>query len=128
MSDPIAQALTAVLNSQAVRKPTARVVYSKTNYAVCKILEQYGFVDGVERAGKKDKKYLEVTLKYGADRLGVIHTVRRVSKPGKRVYAGYRELHWPQGVLIVVSTPDGIMAAHEAKKKKLGGELICSVS
>lgn len=125
--DIISQAFTSVTNAQSARKAVAKIPYSRINHEIFKILETYGFVDGVERGGKKDKKYLSVSLLYNEDKSGKLHEVKRISKPGKRVYAGYRELRWPQGVLIIISTPRGIMPAHKAKKQKLGGELIVSV-
>jgi small subunit ribosomal protein S8 len=128
MSDTIAQVLTSIVNAQAARKPAVKVIYSKMNHSLLKVLAQHGFVGAIERAGKKEKKYLEVTLKYSEEnKAGVIQSLRRVSKPGRRIYQGYHQLRWPQGVLMIISTPQGVMSALEAKKKKLGGEIICSV-
>lgn len=125
--DIIAQALTSTMNAQAAQKTVTKIPYSRINYEIFKILEAYGFIGGVERAGKKEKKYLSISLLYDENRSGKFHEIKRISKPGRRVYSGYRELRWPQGVLVVVSTPQGIMPAYQAKKKKLGGELIFSV-
>ena len=128
MSDIIGQALVSTANALAVRKTTAKIPYSRINHEIFKVLERHGFIARVERACKKEKKYLDITLKYSDDRSGAFRKVRRLSRPGKRIYAGYRELKWPRGVLLVISTPQGVMTGPEAKKRKLGGELICSIS
>ncbi len=125
--DTIANLLVSLRNAQAVRKPSVKVLYSKMNQAILQILDKKGFVAGLEKAGRKDDKYFEVKLKYAQDNAGAIREASRISRPGKRVYAGYQELKWPTGSLLIVSTPEGVMTGDEAKKKKLGGELICLI-
>lgn len=124
--DTIANMLTAIRNAQAVKKETVKVPYSKFKFELAEIFRQLGFLLAVNRGGKKEKKYLEITLKYQNGR-GAITQLKRLSKPGQRLYAGFAELRWPKGTTLIVSTPKGLMTGEQARKNKLGGELICLI-
>ncbi|TAK04987.1 30S ribosomal protein S8 [Patescibacteria group bacterium] len=128
MTDPIADMLTRIRNAAKVRKPDLTLPYSRMKLSIAQILVQEGFIAAVETRGENIKKELRLVLKYDG-RESTIHGVSRVSTPGRRVYIGYKEI--PQvrsgyGVAIL-STPSGIMSGAQARKQKVGGELLCEV-
>lgn len=129
--DTIANLLSSIKNSSMVKKSSLEVPYSKINEKILKILKEKGFLEGVKVFKHKDSvfKGLHVDLKYTEAKKPFISEAKRVSKPGRRVYMGSRELEIVRngyGVGIV-STSRGLMSVDEAKKKKLGGEVICEV-
>jgi small subunit ribosomal protein S8 len=135
MLDLITDMLNKIRNSQAVFKDMVSVPFSNINYGIAKILEENKFVGKVDKKGKKDKREIDIELKYEQDiesrqkKIPVITTIKRISKPGKRIYRGYDEIKMSGGSkgIIIVSTPKGLMIAKEAKKKKLGGEVIVEI-
>lgn len=125
--DPISDMLTRIRNAAAVKKTEVRLPYSNIKFAIGKILAAEGFVASVNKTDEGHGE-IHITLKYenGASR---IRNVRRVSSPGNRVYSGYADLPRvlsDQGIAIV-STSQGIMTNKEARKRRLGGEVICNV-
>ncbi|MEK7520578.1 MAG: 30S ribosomal protein S8 [Patescibacteria group bacterium] len=116
-------------NAQAVKKESVKIPSSNLSEAILAALAKNGFVESFEKKGKGVKKYLDVKLKYGEDGLGKIGSVKLVSKPSRRIYAGYRELRPVKSGLglLVVSTPRGIMSGKEARKMKLGGEVLFEI-
>jgi small subunit ribosomal protein S8 len=110
-----------------VKKPEVRIPYSNMKFAIAKILASEGFVSGTEKVDNGFGEIL-ITLKY--DDVGsAISNIRRVSKPGRRSYSGYHTLprvRSDHGIAIV-STSQGIMTNKEARKRKLGGEVLCEV-
>ncbi len=128
MTDPIADMLTRIRNAAKVHKPDLTLPYSRMKFAIAKLLAQEGFVAGAESRGEGVKREIRLVLKYDG-RESLIRGVSRISTPGRRVYVGYKEI--PQirsgfGVSIL-STPGGIMTGAEARKRKVGGELLCEV-
>ncbi len=128
MTDPIADMLSRIRNAAKVRKPDLSVPYSGMKLAIAKILAAEGFLDGVEVAGDGAKKQLRLALKYDG-RDAVIHGLTRVSTPGRRIYVGYRDIPRVRSGygISILSTPSGLMTGHEARKRKVGGELLCEV-
>lgn len=128
MTDPIADMLSRIRNAAKVRKPDLAVPYSGMKLAIANILAAEGFLDGVEVAGDGTKKQLRLALKYDG-RDAVIHGLTRVSTPGRRVYVGYRDIPRVRSGygISILSTPSGLMTGHEARKRKVGGELLCEV-
>ncbi len=127
--DPIADMLTRIRNAQAVGHETVSFPYSKMKAGIMAIFEKERFIDSYERKGKNIRKSIVVKLKYGKDGASAIGSLERVSKPGKRIYKKASEL-FPvrQGFgVMIVSTPEGLLTGKEARKKKLGGEIICKV-
>lgn len=126
MTDPIADMFIRIKNAQAVNKDTVLVPYSKFKMEIAKLLLANGFIKNIIRKGKKTKKHIEIQLLYDKDNKGKIEEIRRVSRPSKRVYAGYRDINpIRQGRgLAFISTPGGIITDKEARKKKAGGEII----
>lgn len=128
MTDPISDMLTRIRNASAVVKPEVRIPYSKTKFAVAKILAEAGYIVSVDKDGEGVHAEIVVGLKYDG-RIPAIRNLKRVSTPGCRVYAGYSDLPRvlsDQG-LAIVSTSQGIMNNKEARRRKLGGEVICEV-
>lgn len=126
--DPVADMLTKIRNAQMMLHPMVSVSFSDFKYEVAKILEKYGFVERVEKKGRKVKKTMDIYLKY-QDKVPAIAGLKKISKPGQRIYSGFQtmpRLKKNSGIL-VVSTPKGVMSDVEARKQKLGGEAICEI-
>lgn len=128
MTDPIADMLTRLRNAAAIRKEEVVLPHSRMKYEIAKILEKEGFVSGVEKVDGKPAPQLKVALKYDKDGSAFRH-VQRVSKPGRRVYAAKTEL--PKVLndlgIAIVSTSAGMMTNKEARKRGLGGEVVCEI-
>lgn len=128
MTDPISDMLIRIKNAQAVRHPTVDVPYSKLKYQIATILQKEGFVEKIERKLRKQKKFLRIFLKY-EDNQPAIKGIKRISKPGRRVYLPYKKIRAPKGGLgiAIISTSCGVMTDKEARRRKLGGEILCEI-
>lgn len=128
MTDPICDMLNRIRNAQAVLKDTVNIPFSDLKYEIAKILEKQGFVAEVEKKGKKMRRTIEVTLKYDANQ-SVISDLKRISRSGQRIYKKAKEIKPVKGGygVAVISTPKGLMTDKEARRKKLGGEIICEI-
>ncbi|MEK7452892.1 MAG: 30S ribosomal protein S8 [Patescibacteria group bacterium] len=129
MTDPIADMLTRIRNAKAIGKPMVHIPYSKMKMSIVDVLKKEGFIDAFEKKGKKIRKLIEIKLKYNNDGVSYIFDLQRVSKPSQRIYRGYDELFSVrQGFGIsILSTSMGVMSNKEARKNKVGGELLCQV-
>jgi small subunit ribosomal protein S8 len=129
MTDPIADLLARIKNALMVRKKFTTAPYSKMKIAILKILKEKGLIENIKLRGEGVKKELVIYLKYDENGEPLIEDLIRVSKPGRRIYAGYRDLKpLKRGFAFrIVSTNRGIMTDEEARKRKLGGEIICEV-
>ena len=127
MSDPISDMLTRIRNAGRALLPAVELPHSRMKESVAKILKSEGYVADVAVEGNKIKK-LKIYLKYQGKK-GVIEGLKRVSRPGLRRYVGSTEI--PRVLsgmgVSIVSTPEGMMTGAQAKKKNLGGELLCYV-
>lgn len=127
MTDPIADFLTRIRNAQLATQPETVVPYSKFKYAVAQLLEREGWITGlaVADAGKT----LRILLKYYQGK-PVISTLKRISTPGRRVYAPRTELPRVKNGfgMAIISTSKGLMTSDEARKAKLGGEILCEIT
>jgi small subunit ribosomal protein S8 len=121
--------LTRLRNGSQAKHATVDVPFSKVKLAIAKILVDEGYIAGWDIQGDGLRKYLRVQLKYDTDRRPVMNGLRRVSKPGLRVYAGMHDIPRVLGGMgtVVVSTNRGIMSGREARRRHLGGELIAEV-
>lgn len=129
MTDPIADLINQIKNAGAVKKAAVSVPFSNFKLSIAEKLKDAGFVKAVEKKGKKVKKTLDITLKYGDDGKAHIQGVKRVSTPGQRIYRGFKDIipvKYGFGSLIL-STPKGIMTDKEAKKEKVGGEALFQI-
>lgn len=130
MTDPIADLLTRVRNAIGARQTSCEIPASLEKESILKILKQEGFIRDFVRKQMPVQDTLVVFPKYlGRNQKSVVNTMRRVSKPGRRVYKRHDELKPVLGGLgvSIVSTPGGIMTDKLAREKKLGGELLCEV-
>jgi len=131
MTDPIADMLTRIRNANTAQRETVSMPGSKLKESLAHILEREGFIAGYEvrRADGCPGSTLEITLKYSADRSRSIGGIRRVSKPGLRIYARADKIPRVLGGMgvAVVSTSHGLMTDREARKRHLGGEVLCHV-
>ncbi|AAM25421.1 MAG: 30S ribosomal protein S8 [Caldanaerobacter subterraneus] len=129
MTDPIADMLTRIRNANLARHETVEIPSSKMKKAIAMILLKEGFVKAVEEIDDGKGGILKITLKYGPNKERVISGLKRISKPGLRVYAKHDELPRVLGGLgiAIISTSKGIMTDKEARKAGLGGEVICYV-
>ncbi|MGA2853664.1 MAG: 30S ribosomal protein S8 [Verrucomicrobiota bacterium] len=127
MSDPISDMLTRIRNAGRALLPAVELPHSRMKESVAKILKSEGYVADVSVEGNVIKK-LKIRLKYQGKK-NVIEGLKRVSRPGLRRYAGSTEI--PRVLsgmgISIVSTPEGVMTGAEARKKNLGGELLCQV-
>lgn len=128
MTDPITDMLNRIRNAQAVLKETAAVPFSNLKYELARILKKRGFIDKVEKRRRKTKRTILLTLKY-ENKEPVIKGLKRISKPGRRFYVSTRDIRAVRSGygLSIISTSKGLMTDKEARKKKLGGEVICEV-
>ena len=132
MTDPIADMLTRIRNASLARHDRTEMPASRMKEAVAKILKTEGFIADVrssEGSEHEGAKSLTIVLKYGRDRTSAIDGVRRVSRPGRRVYVRHDDI--PRVLsglgISILSTSHGIMSDREARRQKLGGELLCEV-
>ena len=136
--DPISDMLISIKNAQAVGHPTVSVPFSSLKYEIAKILGKEGFIKKVEKKGRGVKKFLEITLKYDGKvpvaseaRQGrpAISDLKRISKPGQRIYLPYKKIKKvKEGLgIAIISTSKGLMTNKEARKRKMGGEVLCEI-
>ncbi len=129
MNDPIADMLTRIRNAQGVRMKTVTMPASRTKLAIAEVLKEEGYILNFRESGDGASKELEVELKYMGGR-GVIDQLRRVSKPGRRLYFGASDLPRVQDGLgiAIVSTSKGVMSDSRARREGHGGEVLCTVA
>jgi small subunit ribosomal protein S8 len=129
MNDPIGDMLTRIRNAQMRRKSTVHTPASKLRAWVLDVLADEGYIRGYEKISSDDGHgAIEISLKY-FDGIPVIRELKRVSKPGRRVYLGVKDIpQVRQGLGVsIVSTPQGVMSDANARAKNIGGEVICTV-
>ncbi|MBO4783363.1 MAG: 30S ribosomal protein S8 [Lachnospiraceae bacterium] len=130
MSDPIADMLTRIRNANSAKHDTVEVSSSKMKLAIAKILLDEGYIRSYELVDDGNFKNIKITLKYGADKNDkVISGIKRISKPGLRVYASKDELPRVLGGLgvAIISTNQGVITDKEARKLQVGGEVLAFV-
>jgi small subunit ribosomal protein S8 len=121
--------LTRIRNGLMVRKPYVLVPSSKIKVAIAQILLEEGFIQGYEVTNERPQPNIRLWLKYDDKRKPIVSGLRRISRPGRRVYSGKRELPWVLSGLgiAIVSTPKGVMTDREARRTGVGGEILCYV-
>lgn len=132
VSDPIADMLTRIRNALMVGKPTVAIPHSKMKAEIARILQDEGYIEGYEVGDEKPVRMITIQLKYyGSRRMRrpVITNLSRVSKPGRRVYRSRRDL--PRVLsgtgIAIMTTPKGVMTAQQARRERVGGEVLCYV-
>lgn len=128
MVDPIADMFNRIRNAQMVGKPVVLVPFSNIKFNIAQILEKNKFIDKVDKKGRKTGRFLDITLKYN-NKTPVISGIKKFSKPGQRIYLPFGEIKPVMGGygIAIISTSKGLMTNKEARKQKLGGELICEI-
>ncbi|MDQ4148980.1 MAG: 30S ribosomal protein S8 [Actinomycetota bacterium] len=129
MTDPIADMLTRIRNANTASHDTVDIPASKQKAEIARILKEEGYVEDVEMISDGPHEMIRITLKYAADRAKTIHGVKRVSKPGLRVYARSNKLPKVLGGMgvAILSTSSGVMTGREAAERRLGGEVIAHI-
>src|SRR3989344_7001275 len=125
--DTIADMLIRIKNGQSAKKEAVSFGYSQLRWEIAKILERTQYVGVASKKGRKNKKLIEVGLLYDPTTgKPVVSDVRRMSKLGRRLYRGFREIYTPRNGfgIAVYSTPKGLLTDREARKEKVGGEVL----
>jgi small subunit ribosomal protein S8 len=129
MTDPIADMLNRISNGLLARHKQVTVPSSKIKVAVARILKEEGYIKNYQVTRDEPQPTLRIVLKYDDDRQPIISKLQRVSKPGRRIYVGRDDIPWVlngMGVAIL-STPRGIITGQQARRLKVGGEVLCYV-
>jgi len=129
MTDPIADMLTRIRNGSAARHASVEVPSSKMKLEIARLMTDLGYVAGYETKRGEHSDVIVIELKYGKNRERVISGIKRVSKPGRRVYANKETLPKVLGGLgtAIISTSRGLLTSADARKQGLGGEVICFI-
>jgi small subunit ribosomal protein S8 len=127
LSDPLGDMLTRIRNGQTANKSAIKSPASKLRVSVLEVLQREGYIRGYEREAEGHEE-LSIALKYH-NGVPVIREIKRVSKPGRRVYSGFKELPRVYNGLgiAIVSTPRGVLSDSEARDAHVGGEVLCTV-
>jgi small subunit ribosomal protein S8 len=129
VSDPIADMLTKIRNASMAGFEKVDITSSKLKLEIVKILKNEGYIKNFKKVTQDDLNVLRVYLKYDEKAQPIIHGIQKISTPGRRVYAGYKNL--PRVLngygTLIVSTSVGVTTGRKAAEKKVGGELICTV-
>jgi len=128
-TDPVADLLTRIRNANTANHQTVDIPASRTKQAIAAILKDEGFIDDVERVNEGPQGTLRIKMRYGPEKEKVITGLRRISRPGLRVYTAKTEIPRVLGGLgiVIISTSKGIMSGKRAKKLGVGGEVLAYV-
>jgi len=128
MTDPISDMLTRIRNANILKRDTVFIPHSKIKFEIAKVLSENNFVGAVSRKGRKIKKFLEIKL-LRENGIASLTGLKRLSRPSQRLYVKSDEIRSVKSGygLVIISTSKGLMSNKDAKKVKLGGELICEV-
>ncbi len=129
MTDPIADMLTRIRNAVRVERPYVEMPLSKVKRGVAEVLKREGFIWDWKEVEADPVQQLRIELKYGPNGEHVIQHVKRISKPGRRIYSKAKELRPVLNGLgiCILSTSNGVMSDREARQKNVGGEVLCEV-
>lgn len=129
MTDPVADMLTRIRNAIHIESPHVDIPHSSEKVGIAQALQREGYIWDFEVIEGTPRNTLRINLKYGPNGERVIQQIVRVSKPGRRVYAGSRNLpNVLQGLgIALISTSKGILSSREAKKQGVGGEVLCTL-
>ncbi len=129
LSDPIADMLTRIRNAAMVQRTQVAMPSSKMKISIAQILTEEGFIAGFNVSDAVPQPQLVLDLKYTGKGKSVISGLERISKPGRRVYTGYSDIPWVRSGLgiSILSTPKGLMTGRNARRARVGGEVLCNV-
>ncbi len=128
-TDPISDMLTRIRNAAAAGKAEALIPYSKLKHNLANIMLEEGYIAGASVDEKGSFKHLQIKLKYDSRGEAVIIGIKRISKPGQRIYVPVSEIPKANGGLgvTILSTSKGLMSDRKARKEKYGGEVVCQI-
>lgn len=128
MTDPISDMLNRIRNAQMAGKPQVSIPFSNSKFNIAEILEKNKFIDKAEKRGRKINRFIDIVLRYD-NKVPAISGLKKVSKTGQRIYLSSREIKPVMDGygISIVSTPKGLMTNKEARKQKLGGEVLCEI-
>lgn len=129
ITDPVSDMLTRIRNANAAGKPTVSIPSTKVLAEIARVITEEGYVEGYTVEDTKPQKTLTITLKYGKRRARILRGIKRISKPGLRIYSSVKDLPRVLGGLgtAVISTSKGMMCDRDARKAGVGGEVICYI-
>lgn len=129
VNDPISDMLTRIRNAGMARQAETTMPATKILVAIATILKEEGYIENFRVVEKRPQDQLVVQLRYGPDKRHTIREIKRISKPGLRVYAGKNDIPRVRSGLgiAIVSTPQGVLTGYEARRRGIGGEVLCTV-
>jgi len=129
VTDPIADMLTRIRNAIAVRHRLVLVPASKMKVAIARILKEEGYIEDYEVTRDRPQPMIRIWLKYADNREPVLTGLKRISKPGCRIYVGRRDIPWVlSGMgIAILSTPKGVLTDRQARRMGVGGEVLCYI-
>jgi small subunit ribosomal protein S8 len=129
LTDPVSDFLTRVRNAIKGRQQKVDAPYSKLKVEIARILKEEGYISNFKAVEEEGRKVLRVQLKYSSDNSSPISDLKRVSRPGCRVYVGHTEIPRVLGGLgiNILTTPKGVMTGRQARKEGVGGEVLCEI-
>lgn len=129
MNDIIADSLTRIRNASMRRQESTKLLYSKSVEAILKVLEEKGYIDSYKADESETKRFIDVFLKYDDRGASVINEIKRVSKPGRRIYKPANEIKkFKNGYgTIIITTSKGVLSNDKAHELNVGGEVLCTV-
>ncbi len=128
-SDPVADMLTKIRNAAQARHEKVDIPVSKLKLEIVKILKTEGYIKNFKKVQEDNKSVIRIFLKYDDENVPVIHGLEKISKPGRRVYSGYKDLPrvYNGYGTVIVSTSSGVTTGKKAAEKQVGGELVCTI-
>ena len=129
VSDPVTDMLTKVRNAAVARHEKVDIAASKLKLEIVKILKTEGYIKNFKKITQDNKTFIRIFLKYDEANTPVIHGIKKISTPGRRVYSGYKDLPrvYNGYGTVIVSTSLGVTTGKKASEKMVGGELICTI-
>ncbi|NQT19679.1 MAG: 30S ribosomal protein S8 [Planctomycetes bacterium] len=131
MTDPVADMLTRIRNAVSVDKQAANMPYSRLKHDIAKVMRREGYIENFKESGEGIHRILRIYLRYGPEGEKVINSIKRISKPGRRMYAKADELRKSRVLnglgVAIVSTPKGVLSDRECRKENVGGEILCEI-
>lgn len=129
VSDPVADMLTKVRNAAVARHEKVDIPSSKLKLEIVKILKTEGYIKNFKKVQEEGHSIIRIFLKYDDNNDPVIHGVKKISTPGRRVYSGYKDLPrvYNGYGTVIVSTSSGVTTGKKATEKMVGGELVCTI-
>jgi len=129
MTDPITDMLNRIRNAQAVRQKTVDIPFTSLKKNLADVFLKKGFINKVEKRANKNNNILKIELKYNSGGDPFISGIKRISKPGQKIYKKFQEIKKVRGGygIAIISTNKGLLTDKEARKNKLGGEVLCEI-